>query len=60
MLELTNEQAARKVDLTQQITNRLTHGFEISVEDRIEAQELGIDVEYIAEVVGACYEADPE
>lgn len=57
MSELTTEQAARKVDLSDQITARLINGFDISPEDIREAEQLGLDIAYIAEVVGACYES---
>jgi len=50
------EQTMRRVDLTQQITNRLIHGFPIAIEDIREAEELGIDVELITITVGECYE----
>lgn len=51
-----SETAMRKVDLVDQITTRLTHGFDICPEDIAEAESLGIDIKLIADTVGACYE----
>lgn len=45
--------AMRVVDLSQQITNRIIHGFPIAAEDRIEAEELGIDVAAMEIALGA-------
>lgn len=56
MSDLNNEDAVRKVDLTEQITQRLMSGFPLSPEDIADAERLGIDIDYIALEVGACYE----
>lgn len=51
-----NEVAMRKVDLSDQIAARLMCGFPLAPKDVAEAEELGLDVQHIADVVGACYE----
>jgi hypothetical protein len=56
MSQDNNDMAMRKVDLSDQIASRLMCGFSIAPEDVREAEELGLDIEHIAAVVGACYE----
>lgn len=43
-MESNTRRAMRKVDLSEQITRRILHGFPISPEDYCEAEALGIDV----------------
>lgn len=55
-MELGIDETIAKVDLVEQITNRLTCGFPISPEDISLANKYGINIAEIADAVGAMYE----
>lgn len=55
-MQLDTDETMRQVDLTEQITNKLMHGFPVPPADIAEAEQLGIDIDAIALAVGACYE----
>lgn len=54
------DKAMRTVDLSEQIANRILHGFTIPPEDLAEAEELGIDVQAMEVAMGVYdeYEED--
>jgi len=56
----SRESAMRSVDLVQQISLRLLHGFDIAPEDLAEAEKLGVDVEAIKRKLGDCYDCEDD
>lgn len=56
----TSRREMRKVDLSQQISLKIIHGFPIAPEEYSEAEHLGIDVRAMEIALGVDYGTEEE